>query len=275
MAEVAQSGAELLRDINEAETGPGRGCFWWMGQLSFALKLAGRVLYFDPYLDPSPHRQTPPLFTPDQVTNAGWILCTHDHGDHIDPTAIPGLAKASPNARFVVPRPHRKRMLDLGVPEPQLRLLSAGESLHEDGLTITGVKAKHEFFYEQADGFPYLGYVVEADGLACYDSGDTVIYEGLLTTLQRWHLDLAVLPINGRDPERYRRGCIGNMTYQEAVDLAGELEVALTIPAHWDMFRDNSEDPQKFLDYLAVKWPERRAWVGRVGERVPFGPEAR
>lgn len=135
---------------------------------------------------------------------------------------------------------------------------------------MTAVKAKHEFFDEGPDGFPFLGYLIHGDGLTLYHSGDTLIYEGLLTTLRRRRLDVAFLPINGRDAERYRSGCIGNMTYQEAVDLAGELQVGLAVPAHWDMFASNSKDPAKFTEYLAVKYPAVRSWVGKAGERVQF-----
>ena len=61
------------------------------------------------------------------------------------------------------------------------------------------------------------------------------------------------------------------MTYQEAVELAGELAVGLAVPAHWDMFAMNSEDPQRFVDYLAAKFPTVPAHVGPAGERVAFG----
>lgn len=268
MAEVAKSGEALLAEIEGTELPHGRAAFWWLGQHSFVVKLGPTVLYIDPYLDPNPARQTPPLFEPETVRNADLVLCTHDHLDHIDPVALAGIVKASPQAVFVAPRPHRRRMLEIGVPESRLRLLNDGESLTELGVTVTAVKSKHEFFEESPEGFPFLGYVFEGNGITGYHSGDTVIYDGLCTTLRRWKLDVAFLPINGRDATRYLAGCIGNMTYQEAVDLAGELEVGLAVPSHWDMSAMNSEDPQKFLDYYAAKFPGWRAWVGKAGDGV-------
>ena len=65
-----------------------------------------------------------------------------------------------------------------------------------------------------------------------------------------------LLPINGRDGVRYRSNCIGNMTFQEAADLAGEVGTVLVIPGHFDMFAHNGEDPAKFEDYLAAKYPD-------------------
>ncbi len=271
MAEVALQGEALISEISGSEVAPGSGWFWWHGQHSFVLKLGSTVLYIDPYLSPNPDRQTPPLVTPEQVTHADLVLCTHDHADHIDPFALAGIARASPRALFVAPRPHRQRMLDIGIPADRLRLLNHDETAAlPGGIRVTAVKAKHEFFYETPDGFPYLGYVIEGNGVTAYHSGDTVLYEGLCTYLRRWKLDVAFLPINGRDATRYRAGCIGNMTYQEAVDLAGELQVGLAVPSHWDMFAMNSEDPAKFVDYLDAKYPGAKCWVGRAGERVLF-----
>jgi L-ascorbate metabolism protein UlaG (beta-lactamase superfamily) len=271
MAEVANSGPALIEAIRQAEVPEGAGRFWWLGQHSFIVKLGGTTVYIDPYLEPNPARQTPPLFAPEEITNADLVLCTHDHLDHIDPFALQGIIAASPGAIFVAPRPHKQRMLDIGVPAERLRLLLPDEEWSHAGVSITGVKAKHEFFEEGPEGFPYLGYVLTGNGVTCYHSGDTVIYEGLRSRLNRWKLDAAFLPINGRDAVRFRSGCIGNMTYQEAVDLAGELGVGLAVPSHWDMFAMNSEDPQKFVDYLEIKFPGVPSWVGEAGETVAFG----
>src|SRR5687767_9468428 len=104
------------------------------------------TLYIDPYLEPNPARQTPPLLAPEEVANADAVLCTHDHGDHIDPFALRGIARASPGALFVAPRPHRERMLEIGIPEERLRLLNDGEDLSLGEVAVTAVKAKHEFF---------------------------------------------------------------------------------------------------------------------------------
>jgi L-ascorbate metabolism protein UlaG (beta-lactamase superfamily) len=271
MADVVASGQALLKDI-AAECPPGQGAFWWLGQHSFIVKVGQTVIYIDPYLAPSPTRQTPPPLKPEEVTNADLVLCTHDHGDHIDPDALPGIAAASPQALFVSPATTRERMLSLGIPENRHIPVSDGSSFPlPDSGVLWAIKAKHEFFDKGPLGFPYLGYVIQANGVAVYHAGDTVVYDGLLTTLRDWELDVAFLPINGRDAERYRRNVIGNMTFQEAVDLAGELNVGLAVPAHYDMFAGNMEDPRKFADYLDAKFPNVPCWIGPAGRRVPFG----
>jgi L-ascorbate metabolism protein UlaG (beta-lactamase superfamily) len=87
-------------------------------------------------------------------------------------------------------------------------------------------------------------------------------------TLARFDVDLALLPINGRDAERYARNCISNMTYQEAADLAGDLKPRLTIPAHFDMFPGNTADPDAFQKYMAVKYPHLPVAIPQHGQRL-------
>lgn len=264
-------GQDLIDDIDAAAPPEGSLAFWWLGQHGYVCKMGGRILYFDPYLKPDERRRIKPLLKPEQVAHADIVLCTHDHTDHIDPTAIPGLVQASPDARFVVSRRHRDRMLSLCVPEGRLLLLDPGQTVVERGLRITGVKQKHEFFDNDERGWPFMGFVVEGGGATVYHSGDTVLYEGMVATLRQWDLTVMFVPINGRDAERYRRNVLGNMTYQEAVDLAGELRPQLVVPAHYEMLPGNTENPGRFLDYLHAKFPGQRAWVGRHGERVEAG----
>ena len=159
------------------------------------------------------------------------------------------------------------------VPRERLLPLHAGGTLEHEGIRVTAIKAKHEDFHEHPTlGFPFLGYVVESGGVTFYHAGDTILYEGLLSTLKQWpHLDAAFLPINGRDAERFLSGCIGNMTFQEAAELAGEIKVGLAVPSHYDMFVGNQEDPDKFVRFLRAKFPEVKCWVGAAGEQVVFG----
>ncbi len=135
--------------------------------------------------------------------------------------------------------------------------MNDGESVRIGDITIRAIAASHEFLDpDPATGlYPCLQYVIEGGGVRVYHAGDTLRYEGMLAKLQAFGpVDAALLPINGRDAERYRRNCIGNMTFQEAADLAGELKPALVLPGHWDMFADNPGDPDAFMDYLTVKY---------------------
>lgn len=251
---------------------PRRGCaLWWMGQISSIVKMGDTVLYLDPFVSEHHGRRIPPLLLPEDVTNADLILGTHDHADHIDRPAWPGFALASPRARFIVPELLRKKLArEIPLPLNRLTGLTDGQTVTLNGIRVTGIAAAHEFLDRDPKTglYPHLGYVIEGPGITLFHAGDTCNYEGFQTRLSRWKLDLMILPINGRDAKRLRANCIGNMTYQEAVDLAGALKPRLVIPAHYDMFARNTEDPALFMDYLKIKYPAQKARICKAGQRL-------
>jgi L-ascorbate metabolism protein UlaG (beta-lactamase superfamily) len=276
MAEIALAHTHLLEEVAQTETRPGSAAFWWMGQHTFLVKAGGKVFYFDPWFANWESRQTPSLLTPQEAKHADFALITHGHGDHLCPETLPDMALASPNALFLCPKTEAGRVMGEGkVPQGRVHPMTDGDVFESEGVRITAIKSKHEFFEEiPGVGFPYLGYVVEAGGVTFYHSGDCIMYEGLMTALRQWeHFDALFLPINGRDAERFQRGCLGNFTYQEAAEIAGELEAGLVVPSHYDMFIGNQEDPAKFVRFLNAKYPNTPSWVGKAGQRVFFPPK--
>jgi L-ascorbate 6-phosphate lactonase len=248
---------------------PGNLVFWGLGQMSFVVKVSGHTLYFDPYLAASQARQIPPMLDAGAIDNADFVFGSHDHGDHIDPVAIKGIAGASPQARFVCSRVAAKKVLALGVPEARIVGMDEGTVYDQAGLRISAIAAEHEFFDRDAVlGYPYLCYIVEAGGVTLLHMGDTLRYDGMVAKLRRWRFDVIFVPINGRDAERYARNCQGNMTFQEAVDLVGDLRPRLAVPGHYEMFADNSQNPAAFADYMRLKFPSQAFWIGDHGEPV-------
>ncbi len=266
-----QTGLNLIRDIDTC-TVPAGGCaLWWLGQHSFIVKLGGTVVYIDAFLSPHHGRQVEPLLLPEQCVNADLFLGTHDHLDHIDRPSWPGMAKAAPQALFVVPELLRTRVAaDLNLPEKRMAGLDLGRSLKVKDVTVTAIPAAHEFLdRDEATGlYPHLGFIVEGNGFRLYHAGDCCIYEGMHALLRSQPFNLFILPINGRDAHRFSTNIVGNMTYQEAADLAGDLRPAAVIPAHYDMFARNSASAQEFVDYLHVKYPRLHVVVPAHGERV-------
>ena len=262
------SHARLFDDIARSRSPQS---FWWLGQHSFVLKFAERVILVDPFIMEMPERRVPPMFRPEDARGVDIVACTHDHIDHIDPEAVTGLAQHTA-ATFIAPRAAEQRMLALGVPTDRLIVLNDGETARTHGLTVHAIKAAHESFDRTPEGFyPYLGYVLESPGATVYHAGDTVWWEGLQARLAAWQLDVALVPINGRDAQRLRDDVMGNMVYQEAADLVGPLAVDLAVPCHYGMFDFNTEDPELFADYVRVKYPNLEVWIGPPGREVAFG----
>ncbi|MBN8215385.1 MAG: MBL fold metallo-hydrolase [Spirochaetes bacterium] len=254
----APRGAALLQEATLTPVDAGSFALWWLGQHGFLIKAGGQLICLDAYLSPNPRRLVPPAFSPQEATGIDLVIGTHDHCDHIDRGAWPLLAQASPGARFAVPGMLKEKISrETDVPLHRFVELDEGVRVDLGGLQITPIASAHEFLDQdpRTGRFPHLGVVLEAGGCAIYHSGDCCLYAGLEAKLKKWDFSAVLLPINGRSGGQLRRGIIGNMTYQEAVDLAGSLGAKIAVPTHFDMFEGNTGDPEAFLDYLAVKYP--------------------
>ena len=220
----------------------------WFGQASVALRLGGATVLVDPFLSPHPERLVPPPFTAEDAHGVDLVLITHDHLDHLDEIALPAIATASPNAVVVVPEDVVERAADLGVDRARVRGLPPDARTEVGALIVDAVPACHGL--EMADAYrlgPFLGYVVSAGGVRVYHAGDTVLFDGLVERLRELRVDLALLPINGRDMEREALGIVGNMDAREAAQLAHEIGADAAVPLHWDMFASNPGDPAAFV----------------------------
>ena len=112
--------------------------------------------------------------------------------------------------------------------------LDAGETTTAGAFTLTAVPAAHETFERDEQGrHRFLGFVARCGPWTIYHSGDTVRYAGMAETLRPFAVDVALLPINGRAPERR---VAGNLDGREAADLARAIGAGVVIPCHYDMF---------------------------------------
>jgi L-ascorbate metabolism protein UlaG (beta-lactamase superfamily) len=106
------------------------------------------------------------------------------------------------------------------------------------------VAAAHEEIERDARGHCLcLGYVVARDGFTVFHAGDTLLHDGLAAGVRPHAPDVALLPINGRDPAR---GVAGNLDGPEAARLARDVGAGLAIPCHYDLFAFNTAAPDAF-----------------------------
>ena len=266
-------GKELIHDIDSYSGKPGQIAFWWLGQMGFAVRMGELVtFYFDPYLEENPKRQISPLLTANDIVNVNYVFGSHEHGDHIDREAWSVIYGNSRKTKFVVPKLIAARLSDeLSIPLANFVQMDDAVVYDDDKIRITGIASAHELLSPDPKSglHPSLGFIVEIDGCKIYHSGDTCKYNGLEKKLiDVGNIDVMFVPINGRDGKRFRTGCIGNMDFREAVDLVGMVRPRLSVPAHYEMFENNSENPMAFAEYLEAKYPERQFSIGAHGTRV-------
>ncbi len=254
MQEPFLKDAAFLRDVAKCND---RYRLWWLGQSGFLIRWEGRHLLLDPYLSDSltrkyaatdkPHvRVTGQVVRPEALDFIDIAVSTHNHTDHLDGETLQALMMANPDLTLIIPEANRtfaaKRLgCDPGWPVG----LNDGTSVAVEGISITGVPSAHETLSTDAKGqHHFLGYIIRSEQWTVYHAGDTVLYEGLEDRLRQWQIDIALLPINGRDPAR---GVAGNLTGAEAACLAHDVDAEIVIPCHYDMFAFNTATPREFV----------------------------
>jgi L-ascorbate metabolism protein UlaG (beta-lactamase superfamily) len=274
-------GIDLIGRMDALDVGGRSLALWGLGQVGVAIKGPTGIVYVDPYFTDSDGaggslpRTYPPPLSPGEVTNASAVLLTHDHIDHTDPDTVLPLAGSSPRARFVAPFTSRDTLAEAGLEESRITVPEVGEPLEVAGARVTAIPSAHtELEHDPERGYPYLGYVVEWNGVTLYHAGDTVIYEGLIETLSAWSIDVALVPINGRDFFRTSRNIIGNTDFREAAELTETLDFGLIVPTHYDLIEGNTADPGHFVSFLYGLNPMRPHKLLRPGELLYFVKEA-
>ena len=253
----AQDEAFLAGVEESIEDAPDDFHLWWLGQSGFLIAFRERHVLLDPYLSDSltkkyaatdkPHvRMTERVVAPELLAREmgfEFITSSHNHTDHLDAETLVPILRADPGNKLVVPRANTAFAAErLGVAQDRLVGLDDGESTSDAGVTVTAVPAAHETVERDADGrCRFLGYVLDMEGVVVYHSGDTVLYEGMVEKLRPYDIDVALLPINGRAPERR---VAGNLNGREAAWLAKEIGAKLVIPCHYEMFEFNTADPR-------------------------------
>lgn len=257
MIEPLQADEVLLADIAAARQVSGDLHVWWLGQSGFLVQWQGRHLLLDPYLSDSltrkyhgtekPHvRMTRRVIAPERLDFVEVVTSSHNHTDHLDAETLNPLREVNPGLRFVIPEANREFVCRRLGCDPTWPLgVDQGQTCVVEPFTFHGIAAAHEALDRDATGrHVYLGYVVTAGPWTLYHSGDCVPYPGLAETLQPFEIDVAFLPINGRDASR---GVPGNFDGREAAELARAAGIKLTVPCHYEMFEFNTVSPDLFV----------------------------
>jgi L-ascorbate metabolism protein UlaG (beta-lactamase superfamily) len=201
------------------------------------------------YVDtPKPHvRMTHAPLRGEDLQNVEWVFSSHKHSDHLDPGTLPALFANNPQAKLILPKADIELAQTRGVPHERIIPTRGDETLQIGNMTVHVLPSAHpELDYTEENGYPFLGFVFEVDGVSMYHSGDTIIYDGLAQRLRQHNLDIAFLPINGTDERRTELHVPPNTTIEEALSLADVIGKPLVIPHHYDMFTFNTVDVSHF-----------------------------
>jgi len=275
MIQPLQSSEQFLADVAQARHQLNTLHLWWLGQSGYLVQWQGQHLLLDPYLSDSltrkyaatdkPHvRMTARVIAPEQLDFIDVVTSSHNHTDHLDAETLLPLLRVNSALRMVIPEANRAFVADrLGIDPAQPIDVNAGGSAAVGAFRFHGVPAAHEQIEQDAAGHhKYLGYIVQVGPWTIYHSGDTVLYEGMVKQLRHWPIDVAILPINGRAPERR---VAGNLDGPEAAQLAKAIGAKVVIPCHYEMFEFNTASTADFV--ATAKRIDQPYCVLRAGER--------
>lgn len=263
----------FLADVRAANREDENFRLWWLGQSGFLVQWHRHHLLLDPYLSDSltkkyaatdkPHiRMTERVVDPARLDFIEVVTSSHNHTDHLDAETLGPLLAVNPGLKLIAPAANREFVAQrLGI-DPGFPIgLEDGESASVGPFRFTAVPAAHEEVTPE-----YHGYVVQFGPWTIYHSGDTLLYDGMADGLRAFRVDVALLPINGRAPERR---VAGNLSGREAAELAKAMGARLVIPCHYEMFTFNTADPREFV--AAARTIGQSYCVLKCGERWDSG----
>lgn len=233
---------------------PGAVQLYWLGQAGFVIESHDRRWLIDPYLSDSLARKykgaqfdhvrmmAAPIASI-ELPPIDAVLCTHRHTDHMDPDTLQPLAVAQPALRFVVPAASREEAAKrCAVANERLLLAHVGQAIElGDSVTVEPIASAHESLSVDAAGdHEWLGYIMTIEGIRIYHSGDCIPYDGLSDLLRERNVDVALLPVNGRDVERKTANVPGNFTLDEAIELCEHAAIRHMVAHHYGLFAFNT-----------------------------------
>lgn len=273
-----KTGKELVQEIYETKGNENEVALWNIGQCGYILKYMDTILCIDPVLNDLPDgnggtmRLFPHPFEAAQL-KADYVLCTHGHEDHLAPETVTGFHHAEYPTRFVVPAGCRKLMDDLCIPGEEVTGLLPGESVQlTETIRVEAFSAAHPVHsMDPEDDQMALSYGIHFGDIFLVHLGDGYLTGPLFESLKAANpIQLLLPPINGDDYFREINNCLGNMEAEQAAKLAVALDVDLTIPTHYNMYKGNTVDPLRFAAELRRLDTGRRWRLPSLGERVIY-----
>ncbi len=230
---------------------------WWLGQSGYLLQWKGKRILIDPYLSDSltkkyaatekPHiRMSELVVDPELLRNISVVTSSHNHTDHLDAETLIPILDNNPNIKFIIPEANREFVSNRVQYDSNFPIgMNDGSRVSVDDFTFIGIPAKHNDLARDKNGnCKFMGYVIQFGSYSIYHSGDTLWFDGMEVLLKPFHVDIALLPINGNDPSR---NVAGNLDCKESANLAKAIDARYVIPCHYDMFTFNTANVQDFV----------------------------
>ena len=260
----------------------------WIGHSTVLLQFGGLNIITDPVFSQrafpvqwaGPRRVMDPAIEIHALPPLDIVLLSHTHYDHLDKPAVRQLARAHPNATWVMPLGVGAYVRGWGVRE--IVELDWWQQWTVGTLRVTATPARHFSARRLGDRNRTLwsGFAFEYQGKRALFAGDTAYHDQFGQVGERCGpFDFVMIPIGAYDPRWFMH--VVHVAPEEAVQIYQDLvaphpgkPVPLMLAIHWGTFRltDEAMDepPRRTTDrWRAVGLADERLWIARFGETRP------
>jgi len=225
----------------------------WVGHSSLLIQLNGLNILTDPMWSEraspvqfaGPRRWVRPGIAFEDVPPLDVVLESHNHYDHLDAPTVRRLARAHPEASWVVPLGLGAFVRKRGVSDNRVRELDWWEEHAIGSLRIAATPAMHfssRGIGDRGDSL-WCGFALSSDGANgrhVYFAGDTGYHPEFGAIGERYGpFDVALMPIGAYEPRWFMRYL--HMNPEEAVAAFRALNARMMVPIHWGTFKLTDE----------------------------------
>lgn len=239
---------EFAKKVLSAELG--KTWLFSVGQAGFIIKSSdGRLLGIDLYLSDCVEpleghvgfKRLLPKILDEKDLVFDVLIATHEHYDHFDVDALPGLMSNGRTRLFA--STECKPLVRRGkIDESRVEYVSPGQSFEAAGFGLYFTTCDH------GDGAPdAVGVVISVDGKKLFEVGDTCMRLDRVDEYSALGpFDVLIAPING---------AFGNMNERECAEFANALRPKVIIPCHYGMFASHGGNPGSFHGTMQKDYP--------------------
>jgi L-ascorbate metabolism protein UlaG (beta-lactamase superfamily) len=263
---------------------PGQVAITFIGHATFLIRTARTTFITDPVFTShagpfgitGPRRVRPPALSPSQLPQVNFVLLSHNHYDHLQPSSL-ALFEGTP---VIAPLGVGRYLHRGGHGTEGARELDWWQTANV-GAEVTCVPAQHFSARTPWDKNRTLwcGFVVRVDGVTIYFAGDSGYSPQFAEIGERCPgIDVALIPIGAYEPRWFMTPM--HMNPDEAVRAHLDVRPRLSIGMHFGTFQLTDEGIDEPLEALDAARAEHgvSADVFRTldfGETLVFSQEIR
>jgi L-ascorbate metabolism protein UlaG (beta-lactamase superfamily) len=250
----------------------------WLGHSGFVLRWAGQTILLDPNTSLRCTVSRRAMELPEDIARVGAVdavLISHAHYDHLN---VDTLKRVERIGFTTIPAGAEGYLMESSA-HTHPRAVVAHEKISLGPLEIFPVPAAHNGnrFHPLKSKIPAVGYIIRSPTRTLYYAGDTSFALDFASIRDRYHPDVAILPIGAYAPRIPLK--FHHLNPEEAVQAAQILGAKTTIPCHFGTFTLSFDRPSSALPrFAAAAQAAGLSWVmpalaktGRIISRQAAG----